>query len=264
MIKNPIVGNFNSELKPILEMKNVTIQFDQDIILKDITFNVLKGEIIVIVGVSGSGKTVLLKTLAGLYKPFQGQVLCEGEDWQTLKTEEKRQLAKHIGVQFQKSALFDSLSVFENVAFPLKEHQALDEKEIPIRVEECLKSVGLWEARNMMPHELSGGMKQRLGIARAIALRPEILFFDDPTAGLDPINSDKMADLIMDLKTKYSSTIVMVTHDIYRAYQMAGRIFLVANKNVIETGSAEQTKNHTDPRVQQFIHGWLKGPLDFS
>lgn len=249
---------------PILEMKNVTVQFDADLVLQDVDLKIFKGDVVIIIGMSGSGKSVLLKTLAGLYAPTKGQVLCEGEDWQGLQSEEKRRLAKHIGVQFQKSALFDSMTVADNVRFPLKEHQALPEAEIPDRVKTCLQAVGLWEAKDLMPHELSGGMKQRLGIARAIALNPEIIFFDDPTAGLDPINSDKMADLIMELKSKYNSTIVVVTHDMARAYQMAGRIFLVANNHVIETGNAEQTKNHPDPRVQQFIHGQLTGPLQFS
>ena len=246
---------------PAIELKNVTIALGGEQILKNVSLAVQHGETIVIIGPSGAGKTVLLKTMAGIYEPSQGQVYCEGEDWQKLSTPNKHRLSQHIGVQFQKSALFDSLSCFDNVAFPLKEHTKKSENEIYDRVMWCLESVGLTAAKDLLPHELSGGMKQRLGIARAIALEPEILFFDDPTAGLDPINSDKMADLIIDIKNKNRSTAIIVTHDMQRAYQLAGRIFLVAGGEAIETGNVEQTKNHPDPRVQQFIHGRLQGPL---
>lgn len=247
--------------KPILELKEVTVSLGGEVILENINLKVYQGETIIIIGPSGAGKTVLLKTMAGVYAPIHGHVFCEGEDWQNLQSEEKRNLSKKIGMQFQKSALFDSMTVAENVAFPLREHTTLDEIQIENRVQECLNSVGLLEAHDMLPHELSGGMKQRLGIARAIALNPEIIFYDDPTAGLDPINSDKMADLIIDLKKKNNSTVIIVTHDMLRAYQLAGRIHLVVDRSVIETGNVEQTKNHPDARVQQFINGRLVGPL---
>lgn len=247
---------------PAIEVKQVNVILAGELILKNVNLQVFHGETIVIIGPSGSGKTVLLKTMAGLYIPEQGHVYCEGEDWQNLQSEHKRKLSEKIGMQFQKSALFDSLTVAENVAFPIREHHPeINEMALQQRIKECLESVGLWNAHHLLPHEISGGMKQRLAIARAIALKPDIVFYDDPTAGLDPINSDKMADLILDLKKKTGSTLIVVTHDISRAYQMAGRIFLVANGEVIETGSPEQTKNHLDPRVQQFIKGSLVGPL---
>lgn len=251
----------SSEKFPAIKVDHVWVELGGELILKDVNLEVHHGDTLVIIGPSGGGKTVLMKTMAGIYTPTKGHVLCEGEDWQNLKSVEKRKLAHKIGVQFQKSALFDSLSAFENVAFPLREHENLNEIALQERVQYCLDSVGLWEARELLPHELSGGMKQRLGIARAIALQPEIVFYDDPTAGLDPINSDKMADLIIELKKKHNSTVVIITHDMLRAYQLAGRIVLVADQNVIETGSTEQTQNHPDARVQQFIHGQLKGPL---
>lgn len=248
--------------QPIIELQDVTIELGGEIILKSINFTVFHGDTIILVGPSGSGKSVLIKTMAGVIKPKSGRVLCEGEDWQDLHSEEKRKLAQHIGVQFQQNALFDSMTAFENVAFPLREHfPEMKEADIAKQVKTCLESVDLWEARDQMPHELSGGMQLRLGVARSIALNPKINFYDDPTAGLDPVNSDKMADLILDLKKKYDSTLIVVTHDMMRAYQMAGRIVLVANQEIIETGSAEQTRHHPDPRVQQFIHGELHGPL---
>lgn len=247
---------------PALEMKNVTVELGGEVILKEVSLSIPHGETLVIIGPSGGGKTVLIKTLAGIYPPSIGKVLCDGEDWQKLESPEKHKLSEKIGVQFQKSALFDSLSVFENVAFPIREHHPeYDEQRIKDRVEECLLAVNLLESAKMFPHDLSGGMKQRLSIARAISLNPEIVFYDDPTAGLDPINSDRMADLIINLKKKFNTTLIIVTHDMKRAYQLAGRIVLVANGQVIETGSAEATANSSDERVQQFIHGKLKGPL---
>lgn len=249
---------------PILELKNVSVQFsphEEDLILKDVSIKVYEGETIVIVGMSGSGKTVLLKTLAGLCEPSVGKAYCFGYELSELSIAGRHDLAQKIGMQFQKNALFEDLTCAENVAYPLKEHTQMTEQQVSARVDECLISVGLEKAKNLYPHELSGGMKLRLAIARAIALKPEILYLDDPTAGLDPINSDNMAELILNLKKEINSTLIIVTHDLARAYQFAGRIFFIADKNVIETGSATQTKNSKDPRVQQYIHGYLKGPL---
>ncbi len=248
-------------MHPALQLQNVTVQLDDDIILKNVNLTVQHQETLVIIGPSGSGKTVLLKTMAGIYTPIHGHVLCEGEDWQNLQSEGKRLLAQKIGMQFQKSALFDSMTVFENVAFPLREHTKMSEADISKRVLLCLESVNLSKSKDQMPDEISGGMRQRLSVARAIALQPELLFFDDPTAGLDPINSDNMADLLLDIKKKTNATVVVVTHDISRAFQLAGRIVMVAQQEVIEVGSAEEAKSHPDPRVQQFLHGSLTGPL---
>ena len=247
--------------QPIIESKNVTIELGGEIILKNISISVFEGEIIVLIGTSGGGKTVLLKTLAGLIEPKEGYVTCYGQKWNELSVMGRHDLSRHVGMQFQKSALFDELSTIENVAYPLREHTQMNEAEVQARALECLKMVNLEKAKDLEAFELSGGMKIRLGVARSIALKPEILFLDDPTAGLDPINSDEMAELILKIKNEINATLIIVTHDIMRAYQFAGRIFLIGNKSVIETGSAEETKNSQNPSVQQFIHGWLKGPL---
>lgn len=249
---------------PAVKLDNVTVILGGEVILKDVDFEVAHGETFVIVGPSGSGKTVLLKTMAGIYPPAQGHVFCEGEDWQNLKSENKVILARKIGVQFQKSALFDAENAFENVAFPLREHTKLDEEAIAKKVHECLEAVGLLGTDSLMPHELSGGMKQRLGIARSLALNPEIIFYDDPTAGLDPINTDIMLDLILDLKKVHHSTIIMVTHSLESAYKMADRIALVGNKQVIIAGSPEDMKNSNNPLVHQFVEGNLSGPLKWD
>ncbi|MBK9323549.1 MAG: ATP-binding cassette domain-containing protein [Bdellovibrionaceae bacterium] len=246
---------------PVLELIKVSVHMGGELILEDVQLEVYQDDTIVIIGQSGSGKSVLLKMMAGVYPADEGIIRCHGREWKTLSDEERHSLARKIGVQFQKSALFDNLDAYDNVAFPLREHTSMSEAEIETRVLECLRAVGLEEAKHLAPHKMSGGMQQRLGIARAIALKPEILFLDDPTAGLDPVNADNMSEMILNLKKEVKTTLVVATHDIQRAYQFAGRIFLLANKHVIECGSATETQNSTDSRVQQFIHGWLKGPL---
>jgi phospholipid/cholesterol/gamma-HCH transport system ATP-binding protein len=246
---------------PVIELNNVTIELGGETILKDINLTVLSGETLVLIGPSGGGKTVLIKTMAGIYEPTHGQVLCYGHEWKSLSIAGKHDLAKKVGVQFQKSALFDEITAFENVAFPLIEHGETDKDKIKNLVDNCLKSLNLEKAARLLPHEMSGGMRQRLGIARAIILKPEILFMDDPTAGLDPLNSDQTAELIMQLKKDIGCTLIIVTHDMMRAYQLAGRIVLVADGTVIETGSEAETKKNPDPRVQQFINGRTEGPL---
>lgn len=245
----------------LVELIDVTVELDAEVIFENVSFQIHKDDTIVLIGPSGGGKSVLLKTMAGIYLPIKGKVLCYGHEWKDLSMTEKHDLAKKVGVQFQKSALFDDITALENIAFPLREHSDLSEEDISQRAAECLKAVGLEEASQLFPHQMSGGMRQRLGIARAIALKPDILFFDDPTAGLDPVNSDAMAEMIINLKNEVKATLVVATHDIQRAYQFAGRIFLVADKKVLETGGVVETQNHPDPRVQQFIHGWLQGPL---
>lgn len=246
---------------PVIELQNVTVKFDDDVILENVTLSIFPGETLVLVGPSGAGKTVLIKTMAGIYPPSKGHVLCYGHEWGSLSQIGKHDLAEKIGVQFQKSALFDDQTAYENVAFPLREHGETSTEKIHNLVMGCLKSVNLENAAQLFPHEMSGGMRQRLSIARAIILKPEILFLDDPTAGLDPVNSDQTAELIQSLKKEINCTLIVITHDMHRAYQLAGRIVLVADRTIIETGSKEQTKSYPDPRVQQFINGRQEGPL---
>ncbi|OFZ12441.1 MAG: ABC transporter ATP-binding protein [Bdellovibrionales bacterium RBG_16_40_8] len=248
-----------------IELKGVVVKLGGEIIFQNVNLQINHGDMMVIIGPSGAGKTVLLKTMAGVILPSAGQVFCEGEEWQNLQSEKKRKLAQKIGVQFQKGGLFDSFSVFENVAFPLREHHPeYTNEQIAEMVRACLEAVDLIAAKDRLPHEISGGMQLRLGIARAVVMNPEIVFYDDVNAGLDPVNSDRIVDLVLRLKQKNESTVVVVTNDLRTAYRLAGRIVLVGNKEVIETGNAEETKNSKNPCVRQFLEGRREGPLHWG
>lgn len=245
----------------MIEFENVGIRFGKKTLLKGVTFRIEKGEAVVIIGPSGQGKTLLLKLMAGLVTPTEGEVRVEGNSLLTLRGDQRAALLRKMGMLFQKNALFDSLTCGDNIAFPLRETTALSEGEIQSKVESFLEAVGISHAKNLYPDEISGGMQKRLGIARALAADPEIIFYDDPTAGLDPITSRNIIRLIIDLKQKSGSTVVAITNDMNRAYQMADRVMMVVGGGVIITGSAEETKNHSDPRVHQFVRGALEGPL---
>ena len=250
--------------KPVIELQNVTVVLGGKEILKNVSFKVEHGEILVIIGPSGSGKTVLLKTIAGVYHPNMGKVLVEGKDWEELKQDEKHDLSSRLGMLFQRNALFDSLTLQENIEFPLKEHfEYSDEKMRKISLG-LLKDVNLGDKSDRYPYELSGGMQKRLALARALALSPEIVFYDDPVAGQDPIQEDQMTDLILDLKKKFNSTVILVTSSMLTTYKMADRILMVVDGEVLDLGTPEETQASEDPRVQQFINGKLEGPIDFT
>ncbi len=245
----------------ILELKKVSVRFEDNLVLEDIDLTISQGESFVILGPSGQGKSVLLKTLAGLINPTSGKAFVMSHCWADLRGAERLSVLKKLGMLFQKNALFDSLSCSENIAFPLRETTALSEAEIQDRVDFFLEAVAIPHAKNLFPDEISGGMQKRLGIARALALEPEIIFYDDPTAGLDPITSRKIIDLVLNLQKKNKSTVVAITNDINRAYQMAHRVGMVVDRKLILTGTPEETRHHADPRVQQFVTGSLNGPL---
>lgn len=245
----------------VIQLENVSVAFDGQTVLKNIDLRVRDGETFVIVGPSGQGKTTLLKTLSGLISPQNGKVFIEQQEWLTLSNRERLPLLKRMGVLFQRNALFDSLTCLENICFPLREVTDLDEAAVIKKAEHFLEAVGISHARDLYPDEISGGMQKRLGIARALALDPEIIFYDDPTAGLDPITSKKIIELILKLKAENKSTVLAVTNDMNRAFQMADRMGMVIDGELLITGSPEETQNHRDPRVHQFIRGLLEGPL---
>lgn len=246
---------------PLIEFRNVSVSFDREIILRNVNFSVHSGEKLAIIGPSGQGKSVLLKTIAGLIEVSEGEVLIEGQNWSSLRGADRDETLKKFGMLFQKNALFDSLTCAENIAFPLRETTDLADDEITTKVLHFLEAVGISHARELFPDEISGGMQKRLGIARALALNPALILYDDPTAGLDPITSRKIIELILQLQRANKSTVLAITNDMNRAFQLADRILMVVDKEVLITGSVEATKKHGDARVQQFIHGSLQGPL---
>lgn len=245
----------------MISLQNIRVGFENHVVLEQINIDISAGECFVIVGPSGQGKTTLLKTMSGLITPQNGKVFIEQKDWMMLRKSERLQLLKKMGILFQKNALFDSLTCLENIRFPLSETTNLSDWEITKKAENFLDAVGISHARDLYPDEISGGMQKRLGIARALALDPEIIFYDDPTAGLDPITAKKIIELILKLKNEKGSTVVAITNDMSRAYQMADRIGVVIDRELLVTGTPEETKSHPDSRVHQFVRGLLEGPL---
>lgn len=249
------------ESVPAIELRNVTVAFGAETLLRDVNVKIATGEAFVLIGPSGQGKSTLLKVMGGLIAPTKGEVFIEGQNLATMPRAEREKLAKKMGMLFQKNALFDSLTCAENIAFPLQEVANAPQKEIDDAITYYLDAVGIPHARNLYPDEISGGMQKRLGIARALTLKPQIVFYDDPTAGLDPITSRKIIQLIKDLQKTMNTTLVAVTNDMQRAYQTANRIGMVVDHELLICGAPAETLAHKDPRVAQFIRGNLEGPL---
>ena len=245
----------------MIEIINLSKSFTSSKVLDNLNLIINSGEVIVIIGRSGCGKSVLLKHIIGLIKPDMGQVIVCGNDMTRLEEHELDKLRLSFGMLFQGSALFDSMTVGENVGFTLKEHTDMPEEEIRKKVANSLELVGLKGIENLMPSELSGGMKKRVGLARAICNNPKIILYDEPTTGLDPIMADAINDLIIDLNSKLNVTSIVVTHDMVSAYKIADRIAMLYKGKIIEIGAPEEIKNTKDPIVKQFITGAAKGPI---
>lgn len=230
-------------------------------VLKGVTLKVDKGKTAVVIGQSGSGKSVLIKHLMGLLKPDRGQIFIGGEDITHLSTEEMYVIRRKFGMLFQNAALFDSLTVEENVAFGVERYLKIKDKEKLDIVRESLAMVGLHGIEHLMPHELSGGMKKRVGLARVIAYKPEIIFYDEPSTGIDPIRADAINDLINRMKEELKVTSIVITHDMTSAYKVGDMIAMLYEGKIIETGTPEEIKNTTNPVVKQFIYGCSEGPI---
>ena len=229
--------------------------------LKGVNLTIQKGETAVIIGRSGCGKSVLLKHVIGLLKPDKGKIFVDGEDITSYQDDKLYELRRKFGMIFQASALFDSMTVDENVGLGLREHTKMLEAEIKKKVRETLKLVGLSRIEEKKPAELSGGMKKRVGLARAIAMDPEYVLYDEPTTGLDPIMGDVINELIINLRNTLSITSIAVTHDIVSAYKIADRIAMLYDGKIIFIGTPEETKNTDHPVVRQFIEGSAQGPI---
>ena len=244
-----------------ISLQHLYKSFDGKVVLNDMSIDVAQGESLVIVGGSGTGKSVTLKHIIGLLRPDKGHVLIAGEDITTMSEVELNRFRRHFGMAFQEGALFDSMSVFENIAFPLRRHTKMTEREIRTRVEECLEDVHLHGVEKKRPSELSGGMRRRVGFARAISLKPDILLFDEPTTGLDPVISDVIADLIVEMDQKLGTTTVTITHDMKVAFKIADRVAMLHRGSIVEEGTPEEFQASKNPIVRQFIEGRAEGPL---
>lgn len=247
----------------IIQLKSVCLAFDELNILQNFDLKVQQGDSLVLVGPSGSGKSSLLKLMAGLLVPQSGQILYRQNDLSTLSKKMQAQHRAEVGMLFQQNALFDSFTVYENLNFVLNEVKGEDLTSA--RSDEIvgmLRDVGLDHVLDHYPGEISGGMQKRLGIARALVVKPKMVFYDDPTAGLDPITSRKIIHMILELKERWGGTIVTVTNDMKRAFQLAGEIMVCFRGEFVKTGTAEETKTSNDPRVQQFVLGQVQGPLE--
>ena len=241
--------------EPMLELKNVSMSFQDRRILDDVSLQVQRGEILVIIGPSGSGKSTLLRLMIGLLKPDSGQIWVDGREISHLDEDDLNQIRRNMGMVFQYSALFDSMTVGENVAFGIRQHTKMPEEEILRVIRRTLRMVGLMGRENAMPSELSGGMKKRVSLARAIALNPKIVLYDEPTSGLDPVMSATINRLIMSTRRIMGVTAVVVTHDMESAFTIADRIAMIYDERIIEVGTPAEFRQSDNPVVQQFISG---------
>jgi len=237
----------------MISIRNLRVAYGEREILHGVTFDIYDGETMVILGGSGCGKSTLLRTLVGLEKPTSGEIWIKGENIATISDKEMDKIRKRLGMSFQDSALFGSLKVGENVALPLHEHTKLEQSTIEIITRLKLDQVGLSKFENYLPSELSGGMKKRAAIARALAMDPDILLFDEPSAGLDPIIAAGVDHLIMDLKKAFHMTIIVVTHELASAFLIADRMVMFDKGHIVAIGTVDELRTSQHPRVRQFL-----------
>ncbi|MDR1086997.1 MAG: ABC transporter ATP-binding protein [Endomicrobium sp.] len=245
----------------MIKVNNIYKNFGSNVVLNGVHLDVRAGEVLIIMGFSGAGKSILLKNIIGLVKPDSGFIEIDGIDITKCSLEKLHEIRKKIGYVFQEVALFDSLNIFENVAFGLRNLTTLNESEIKQRVKQCLAMVGLKNVEHLNPSSLSGGMKKRVGLARAIAYQPEYVLYDEPTTGLDPIMSDVISDLIINLKKHLHITSIVVTHDMKLAYKIADRIMMLYGGNIIFSGTPDEVRNTKNEYVKQFVRGSSQGPI---
>lgn len=244
----------------MLTIEHLRKRFGNKEVLRDINLEVTKGEVVAVIGQSGHGKSVILKNIMGLMIPDGGRIIFEGDviSSPTMKSNEFDKARTRFGMLFQGAALFDSMTVGENIAFPLRERTNMITEEIDKTIVDVLEMVGLREIEHVMPAELSGGMRSRVGLARAIAMKPEVMLYDEPTSALDPIMADKINDLILDLRNKLHMTSIVVTHDMSSAYKIADKIAMLHDGKIIFNGTPAEIRASRNPYIQQFIRGQRK------
>ncbi|MFC1666842.1 ABC transporter ATP-binding protein [Candidatus Omnitrophota bacterium] len=245
----------------MIEIINISKSFGDNKVLDNLNLVINSGETMVIIGRSGCGKSVLLKHIIGLLKADFGQVIVDDNDISRLEEKDMDRIRLSFGMLFQGAALFDSMNVSENVGFALREHTNTPEHIVQEKVASALELMGLRGIEELMPAELSGGMKKRVGLARAICNSPKIILYDEPTTGIDPIMADAINDLIIELNNKLKVTSIVVTHDMVSAYKIADRIAMLYNGKIIAVGTSDEIKNTKDPIVRQFVTGASKGPI---
>ena len=245
----------------MIQVKDVYKSFGQNHVLRGTNLEVKCGESMVVIGGSGTGKSVLIKCVIGLLHHDRGEIYVDGTEISNLDEKAWNELRKKFGMLFQRDALFDSLTVWENVGFGVRQHTKLSDGESKAIAVEKLKLVGLQNVENLMPSELSGGMRKRVSLARAIAMEPAILLYDEPTTGLDPIMANVINELIVRMREKLDVTSIAITHDMVSAYQIADRIAMLYKGEIIEVGTPEQIKKSSNEIVRQFIHGNVEGPI---
>ena len=245
----------------MIELRQVKKSFGSQVVLNGVNLEIPSGQITAIIGPSGEGKSVLLKHMIGLLRPDQGSVLVDGEDIATLGRGAMNRVREKFGMLFQNAALFDSLTVFENVAFPLQEKTKLSEQEIAQRVRDALLHVGLAGVDAKYPDQLSGGMKKRVGLARALLMDPRIILFDEPTTGLDPVICRAIHQMIKETHAKFGYTAVVVSHEIPEIFDISDRVAVLYQGSIIEAGTPQEIQASEHPMVRQFIRGSLDGPI---
>jgi len=249
--------------RPFIELRSVTCGYGHRVILEDISLTVPRGKVVALMGTSGGGKTTVLRLIGRQIQPMKGQVLIDGQDIAELDAEGLMAMRRRMGMLFQQGALFTDLTVFENVAFPLREHTRLPEAILRDLVLMKLNAVGLRGARELLPSQVSGGMARRVALARAMALDPELMLYDEPFAGLDPISMGVAARLIRELNDTMGLTSVLVSHDVHETFVIADHVVLLANGRIVAQGTPAEMSASDDPLVKQFVHAEPDGPVRF-
>ena len=260
--RNELRGQASRE--PVISVRDLNVRYGERTVLDGVSIDIYRGETMVILGGSGSGKTTLLRHMEGLERPAEGSVTVKGVDLAAASRATLTALRRSMGVSFQSAAMCNSMTVGDNVALPLLEHSTLAESTIRVMVRIKLQQVGLTHVEDLYPTQLSGGMRKRASLARALALDPEILFFDEPSAGLDPVIAAGLDDLILHLKSAYPITIVVVTHELASAFLIADRMCMINEGKILAVGTVDEIRRNPDPRVQQFIRREASEPSEAS
>ena len=255
------ISYYTWDIGDMINLIDVHKSFGTQKVLDGLNLEIEAGKTTVIIGKSGGGKSVLLKHIIGLLKPDSGQIIVDGEDISRMNDRHLNEVRKKFGMLFQGAALFDSMNVGENVAFPLREHTKKKNREIKNIVGEKLEAVGLAGVEAKMPSELSGGMRKRVGLARALAMQPGIVLFDEPTTGLDPIMTEAVNELIINTQRKFDLTCVVISHDVHSIFEVGHKIAMLYEGRIVEHGTPEEIKESENPVLKQFLSGNLEGPI---